>query len=222
MRGRGTTLGELRWPRTPEFLSAATRLQASALGIILNAVWTGYDSFVLEVLSGVDLTQADAEVERSITQSLVPFIQRVIDPRAPFYVQHAFRENETRLAPPAQAPEYDMAFVLWANMRIAWPLEAKVLRTDRAIGAYIRDIKEQFLTCRYAPFSRSGGMVGYLIRGSALVAFAEIENALHLRLVLEPLVPSRDHRRSNHTRIGPTGKPYPRQFTCHHFMLSMF
>ncbi|TFH51772.1 MAG: hypothetical protein E4G89_01940 [Methanothrix sp.] len=62
----------------------------------------------------------------------------MMDGAEPFFVQHNSYEHESRKAPPAQAPEYDIAFVLYQNERIKWPLEAKVLRTQQGISEYVR------------------------------------------------------------------------------------
>jgi hypothetical protein len=100
-----------------------------------------------------------------------------------------------------------------------WPLEAKVLETPRALAEYERDVREEYLTCRYAPFSSSGAMLGYLISGSALDALANIAKKLGCVLDTVAEFPSRPHRLSNHRRSVPTGKPYPSDFRCHHLVL---
>jgi hypothetical protein len=64
-------------------------------------------------------------------------------------------EFETSYSDQAQPPSYDIAFILRVNERIILPLEAKVLPTERAIAKYIKEITGNYLTCRYAPFSRS-------------------------------------------------------------------
>ena len=81
----------------------------------------------------------------------------------PFYVQHGPFERETMRPPPAQPPEYDLAFVFRADERIMWPIEAKVLETPGGVADYVRDIREEYLKCRYGPFSASGAMLAYLL-----------------------------------------------------------
>ncbi|MHC5833845.1 MAG: hypothetical protein ACYT04_000000102060, partial [Nostoc sp.] len=83
----------------------------------------------------------------------------------PFDVQHEVYEFESRQSAKAQPPQYDIAFILRANDTIIWPLEAKVLISDGAVAEYIKEINGNFLTCRYAPFSSEGGMLGYLFFG---------------------------------------------------------
>jgi hypothetical protein len=73
-----------------------------------------------------------------------------------------------------QPPEYDLAYVLRADERIMWPLEAKVLETDGDVGEYIKDLKNEFLTCRYAPFSSEGAMLAYLLSGKPEIVFGNL------------------------------------------------
>lgn len=137
----------------------------------------------------------------------------------PFTCRHAFREFETRLPPPAQAPEYDIAFVLLDNERIAWPVEAKVLRSDGAVAPYVADVREQYLTCRYAPFSCSGAMVAYLLEGETDVLFANLSKRLATDLIEPSESRGRAHRVSHHTWQVPSNRTYPRAFACHHLAM---
>ena len=159
------------------------------------------------------------DLERSITQLLEPRISGAMTGFEPFYVQHGPFERETKLPSPAQPPEYDLAFVLRADERIMWPLEAKVLETPRAVSDYVQDVRNEFLTCRYAPFSDSGAMLGYLISGSAADALTSIASKLgcDLHEVLEH--GTRPIRVSKHTRSVPEGKSYPSAFDCYHLVL---
>ena len=100
-----------------------------------------------------------------------------------------------------------------------WPLEAKVLETPGTLAAYERDVREEFLKCRYAPFSGAGAMLGYLLTGSATETLAAI--AVKLNCILEPVAAfgDRPHRVSSHHRIVPSGKDYLEDFRCHHLIL---
>ncbi|WP_377828410.1 hypothetical protein ACFKHW_32070 [Bradyrhizobium lupini] len=137
----------------------------------------------------------------------------------PFYVQHSPFEHETMAPPPAQPPAYDIAFVVRAEERIMWPIEAKVLETPGAVAAYERDVRQEFLTCRYGPFSEEGAMVGYLLTGLAVDALTAIEKSLGCALNTVPAFASRPHRASSHKRTVPIGKSYPINFRCHHLIL---
>lgn len=182
--------------------------------IMLGFIWRGYDQMQSDkpVVDGRDL-------ERSITQLLALRIARVMSGDEPFDVQHGPSERETMQPPPAQPPQYDMAFILREEERIMWPMEAKVLETSGAVAEYIKDIHEQFLTCRYAPFSGEGAMLGYLLSGTADDAFQNISKKTPCKLEDHPAFSSRLQKLSSHTRNVPSGKTYPLRFCCHHLML---
>src|ERR1039457_4224810 len=116
----------------------------------------------------------DRDLERSITQLLEPRIRDAMTGDEPYYIQHGSFERETMAPPPAQPPAYDLAFVLRADERIMWPLEEKGLETPGTLAEYEREVREQYLTCRYAPFTASGAMLGYLLSGMATDALARI------------------------------------------------
>jgi hypothetical protein len=182
--------------------------------IMLAFVWQGYDQMRRESprVDGGDL-------ERSITQLLEPRIHRQMSGDEPFYVQHGPYERETKEPPPAQPPQYDLAFILREDERIMWPLEAKVLETAGAVSEYVKDIREQFLKCRYAPFSSEGAMLGYLLSGRPSDAFLNISDKLPCRLEDHPSFRSRPQKLSNHYRNVPPAKAYAPVFRCHHLML---
>jgi len=196
------------------FVAAARGWMQGAESEMLDRVWKGYDALLAErpPFDGSDL-------ERSVTEHLEIGIQGSMSGYEPFVVQHGPHERETKLPAPAQPPQYDIAFVFLADRRLMWPLEAKVLITPGALADYIADVNEQFLTCRYAPFSASGAMVGYLLTGEETTALTNIGARLG-----GPLAPSKTHTDrptgvSAHTRTVPEGKPYPVQFECHHLIL---
>ena len=179
----------------------------------LRFIWQAYDD-MRACRPHVD----PRDLERSITQLLEPRVRDRMSGDEPFYIQHGPFERETMRPPPAQPPEYDLAFVFRADERIMWPIEAKVLETARGVAAYVRDIKNEFLTCRYAPFSSSAAMVGYLLSGSAEDVFASV--AGRLRCTLDPVSehPTRRNRLSQHRRNVPADKPYPVAFVCYHLI----
>lgn len=181
---------------------------------MLGFIWRGYDQMQSDkpVVNGSDL-------ERSITQLLAPRIDRAMSGDEPFYILHGPFERETMQPPPAQPPQYDIAFILREEERIMWPMEAKVLETSGAVSEYIKDIHEQFLTCRYAPFSGEGAMLGYLLSGTAGDAFQNIAKKTLCELEDHPAFSSRPQKLSSHTRNVSSGKTYPSRFRCHHLML---
>jgi len=218
---RGGTLGENRWPEAPEFVQAAERLQANARSILLRAIWDGFDRLRAEVLTAFDPSVVDEEIERSITQYLTPQIRRSLPQPSPYEVEQGWYEFATRLPAPAQPPLYDIAFVLRSNERVALPLEAKVLRTHGAVADYVHDLKEQFLTCRYAPFSSEGAMIGYLLSGDPAKALENIASKGEIILEVTGDFPTRPYRWSRHRRYPPPGMKSPVEFGCHHFIFAI-
>lgn len=159
------------------------------------------------------------DLERSITQLLAPRIDRAMSGDEPFYVQHGPFERETMQPPPAQPPEYDIAFVLRKEERIMWPMEAKVLETSGTVSEYIKAIREQFLTCRYAPFTGEGSMLGYLLSGTTDETFENIAKKTPCEMKDHPAFSSFPQKLSQHNRNVPMGKTYPSTFCCHHLIL---
>jgi hypothetical protein len=181
---------------------------------MLGFVWQAYDVLVAN-MPYVD----NRDLERSITQLLEPRIRDAMSGDEPYYIQHGPFEHETMAAPPAQPPAYDLAFVLRADERLMWPMEAKVLETPNQTAAYLRDVQEEFLTCRYAPFSKAGAMLGYLLTGTPESALAAIEGKIGKTLNQVANFASRAHRLSEHDRAVPQGKVYPKSFVCHHLVM---
>lgn len=186
---------------------------------MMTFIWKAYDLLSVDVLSHIDCSQADENLERNITELLELKIHEVMTGDEPFYVQHNSYEYETAKPPPAQPPEYDIAFIMNQNSRIKVPLEAKVLKTDGTVADYIRDLKNEFLTCRYAPFVDVGVMLGYLLSGNPKTAFQNIGKKSGYSLMPHPNFSNRNHRVSDHTRSVPAGKTYPSGFRCHHLMM---
>jgi len=215
------TLSERRWPDTPEFNAELRRLRAGSSIRLLELVWSGYDAFCAEVLARVDCCQEDGDLERDITQRLEPKIREGMTGYEPFYVQHGPYEHESWLGPPAQPPEYDMAFVLRSNPRIMWPLEAKVLRTDGSVAEYVKEVKSNYLTCRYSPFSSEAAMLGYLVDGESENVFNNITEKGDWKLARHGHFSHRDHRTSDHKREIQEGKSYPIEFRCHHLVFRL-
>lgn len=210
------------WPSSPAapaapdpvFVALACDWMSDPAQCLLGFIWAAYDAMCANppVIDTRDL-------ERSITQLLEPRINDLMTGDEPFYIQHSSFERETMAPPPAQPPAYDLAFVLRADERIMWPLEAKVLETPGTMAEYLHDVREQYLTCRYAPFSGSAAMLGYLLSGKAAEALDQIAKKLGCTLNVVKEFPSRPHRFSIHRRIVPAGKTYPLDFECHHLIL---
>ena len=219
MSSRRRTIAEARFPGGPAFQSLISSWAGDATIRILGFVWAGYDRLRSDILDHVNAAKADEDLERSVTQLIEPRIREAMSGDEPFDIQHGSYEEETREAPPAQPPQYDLAFVLRANPRIMWPLEAKLVRGKGDVSRYIRAIRENFLTCRYAPFSGEGAMLGYLLVSDANAVFASIEKSVPCNLIDVPEFKGRPHKRSTHSRTVPVGKNYRRVFNCHHMLM---
>lgn len=221
LASRRYTFSERRWPDTPEFATVARRWNKDAIDVLFGLIWHGYDLLLVEVLRNADWYDVKDDVERDITELLEPLIRRAMTGFEPFEFQHGRHERETRCVPPAQPPQYDLAFYLREQPRVSLPLEAKVLHTDQALAEYVSDLRQEFLTCRYAPFSTVGAMLGYLMKGKPSSVFSKLERVVPCELRQHEGFPKREHRVSNHRRTVAPGKIYPVDFQCHHLILSM-
>jgi hypothetical protein len=217
----GQTYSERRWPNITEFNTILRDWKQAGSTILLTIVWKAYDRFFAEVLAHVDCSQDDEDLERDITQLLEPKMDEMLTGYEPFYVQHGSYERESRKAAPAQPPQYDIAFVLYSFPRVMWPLEAKVLRTSNNVTEYVHEIRSNFLTCRYSPFSSEAAMLGYLLDGDSDIAFKNIEDKGSWKLSLHPHFLDREHRTSDHNRKVPEGKSYPTHFRLHHLIFRL-
>ena len=198
----------------PTFVALASSWMRSPATRFLDFVWRAYDDTKTSPL------QVDPrDLERSITQSLEPRIRKVMTGDEPFFIQHGPYERETMQPPPAQPPQYGLAFVFRAKETVMWPIEAKVLETSGRVAHYVHDIEHEFLTCRYALFSDSGAMLGYLLCGDHNDAFNAIERRLGRTLHVVPEHIGRASRCSRHDRTVPNQKPYPSTFDCYHLIL---
>jgi len=201
-------------PVDPAFVAQACAWLKSPSQNVLRFVWSGYDQMVRDqpAVDGRDL-------ERSITQLLEPRVRAAMTGYEPFYVQHGVFEHETMAAPPAQPPQYDLAFVWRTDERVMWPLEAKVMTTPKTIAPYAADVAGEFLTCRYAPFTSSGAMLGYLLSGRTTATFAQIAKKMNIQLFATAASSERAERVSQHRRVVPAGKSYSSLFDCYHLLL---
>lgn len=215
---RGTSLSELCFPMNPSYSVVRDQLLSQYVSVIVSSLWKAIELLKAEVVQHYNVADADADLERGITQLIEPRVRKFLPDDCPFYVQHGTFEMETRLPPPAQSPAYDLAFVLNQNPRICWPVEAKVLRTPGQIAPYLADIVEQFLTCRYAPFSGSGAMMAYLLDGDVDLLAQNLTRNMEDNFVKDD-----EHLAqyiSTHQRTVPEGKNYPAGFQCYHILVS--
>lgn len=203
-----------RSPHDPAFIALAQAWMGNPSKQFIGLVWAGYAA-MRAALPVID----ERDLERSITQLLEPRIRSVMSGDEPFYIQHGPYERETMQKPPAQPPQYDLAFVLRSDDRVMWPIEAKVMETPNTVARYVKDVRDEFLTCRYGPFSNSGAMLGYLLAGDSSDALSAIGTALGCTLELLADHPDKPASLSRH-RTVPMGKSYPARFECYHLILS--
>jgi hypothetical protein len=220
---RRLTLGELRYRKKPT-LATLQQWSTEFSTNMLTSVWEGFDQLSREVFT-VDPKQAEDDIERSITELLEPRIQRHIPDHAPYYLQHASAERESRSKAPAQPPIYDLAFVFWEDETFKWPLEAKVLKADTraAVSRYVSCLREKFLTFKYSPFSSEAAMLGYLFSGQPGKAFISIAEEARCELAAHPEFSVRNHMISEHVRTVPENKKdrYTAELRCHHLMMAI-
>jgi len=216
---RNIDLGRATQPPPPEFMHVSRQVKQNISAQIARCLWEAYDLLKKEMLREPFRNPDDYLLECSITEELESRVHDTMSGEEPFRVQHECREWESCLPDTTRPPQYDIAFVLRANSRAKWPVEAKVLRTPGQVAAYVADLNEQFLTCRYAPRSSEGAMLGYLLSGTPDAAFAAISAAVSSPLVDYAEATGRSHKTSDHVRTVSTCKNSPAKFRCHHLIM---
>src|SRR5690606_36584150 len=96
-------------------------------------------------------------------------------------------------------------------------------RTPKNVAPYVSDIKNEYLTGRYAPFTRSAAMVGYLLQGDISEVPNHIEKSLGVKLKPYAIFASSfSHHYSQHNRrlTNPDWASGP--FECHHLVMPMW
>jgi len=209
---------ERRWPHTPLFQQVARRWCEDQSYLLLDLVWRGCDRLLAEDLSAVCLCADDEAKEESLNHLVAVHIDQCKSGDEPFYVDHQPPEQTKRKRGRGKSPQPDIGFTLYEFPRTIWPLEAKIMADEEDVGPYLAEIEGNFLTGRYATFSSEGAMLGYLLRGEVVRAFAILGDRLRQTPERHPRFPDRPHRVSNHRRQVQQGGP-PRLFTCHHLLL---
>jgi hypothetical protein len=221
---RRITIEKALYPQLPgpEFLDTWARDYSNR---ILEIVWQAYDLLAAELISKHEITRAILDLENSLTEELVRRIEQVLSGYEPYRVICQCAERETMFQSGVRPPTYDIAFVLRENERLKWPIEAKVIEKDTptSLSDYCNDLNQNFLCCRYAPYSSEGAMVGYLLAGEADTVFSIIETKLPSILAVHSIFDKRSHRYSTHERNHKTciELKSPASFQCHHLILKM-
>jgi hypothetical protein len=215
------TYFERRWPNTPRFQELAKVWCEDQSRGLLDLVWQGFDLLFQKDLSNVPVSPKDETIEETLNALLCVRISECLNGFEPFTVFPEPPELARRKGGKAKPPKPDLGFVMWENLQCVWPLEGKVLKGDRAIAPYVKEIKVNFLTGRYATFSSEGAMVGYLLKGDPKKTFKCLEQKLMAKLTLHQHFPNRDHRLSHHSRQTLPDPNSPKDFCCHHLILAL-
>lgn len=190
---------------------------------MIGIVWDAYDHVLSNDWSAIDWSIDFEDLERTLSEDLAVAIADHTNPYMPVAAVHGPYERESRKKAPAQPPQYDIAFRWRKDPRLFWPLEAKVIRddadTDGNLKDYIETLKDRFLTGRYAPYTASGSMVGYIKKGNPDKVADNIQRRLATPLQTDAAFLSRKHRISEHSRVSPPGKDYPPSFLCYHLLM---
>src|SRR5688500_8897652 len=106
---RGITPLQANFPIPEDFIATITAMQSGALERLFDCVWIGFDE-VKE--RRFDVTEADENIERGITQFICQPIRDALGVDAPFYLEHHPFEDETRITAGGAPPAPDLAFIL--------------------------------------------------------------------------------------------------------------
>ncbi len=212
------SLTEQLYPIPNDFKESIKGFKDDAFEILLGYVWQGYEQLINDIRK-IKLNPDTPILEDEITNNLYIKIANIMPSEGNFILKSWQKEYETKKEGASKTPEYDLAFALRSNHRKMFCLEAKILKTDKDKSNYIKEIEHNFLTARYSPFSREGGMLGYLIQGSPEVFFKNLKNK-NFNLMDYPKFPGKPHKYSKHKRAKIKNPNYPKNFTCHHLILS--
>lgn len=207
---------EVAYPLPRDFVTSIQAWRQDAIAVLMGYVWAGTRNLI-ETLP-IDFKQDMEHLERGLNQVLAQCIRDAITDRAPFFVEHHPFEDQGRDPRGGQPKAPDLAFYLRANLRASLPIEAKVLETDGAVADYVKEINENFLECRYAPYSSHGAMLGYLRKGTVDKALKSIQSSMKCTLVLLEALEQWKHHTSRHNRVSASCQGCPPDFTCHHMI----
>jgi hypothetical protein len=191
---------------------------------ILDLLWRAYDRLLSTKLSTVNIHDAELQLERSVTALLSDEMQDILHEDGgycSYRISHERWEMETLAPTSNRPPQYDIAFVWRDHAYLKWPCEAKILKHEKDVSAYIRDVQNAFVPCIYAPFSGSAAMLGLLITGNPQEALRLIGTGLGLTLIQHPLHSGRPHGQSTHARKVPKGKNYPNPLNLNHLIMEL-
>jgi hypothetical protein len=209
------------FPETAEFTACLKKLRGDGVKVILGYVWAGFDHFKTEVLDkNPPPTRDNADLERDLTEMLYPHILQALPASLPYYLQHEKKERE-QAVPGRQPPEPDLSFILFSNIRITFSMDSKVVERDGVanIADYVDTVRNRFVSCVYAPFSKEGAMLAFLLDGSVKTMFRSLGTAMGCSVSRAAYITARNHKTSKHNRTAAACKH--KKFRCHHLVMPM-
>jgi hypothetical protein len=212
---RNCTPVQRNYPVPEDFVALANRLRPKAVDELLRCIWQGFDQLVSEEF---DVTKEDTQLEDDISFAAYCRIQDSMPAYSPFSPIHQPREREHR-QPTGMPPTSDLGFRMrGGNVRSHFTIEAKVVRTERAVSQYVSEVTDNLLTGRYSTFSSEAVMLGYLLSGTPDVTFDAIATSLRCALNTHPRFANKNQRWSDHRRNIEPASP-PQSFRCHHLLI---
>lgn len=216
---RRPTIHELIWPKDSSFDSL--RAWPTNFGVqVLARVWEAFDNLQVDVIQHVSDWNDLEHVERSLTDLHFDKIVELQSLEEPFLPTREVPDFESRSSASAMPRSNDFGFkIRGGDLRLVWPLEAKVISTLPRITDYLRDLNSKYLACKSSPFSHEAALIGYLLGVDSEDVLQKIGQEFPLHSNGIAAFANRVHRCSDHNRKVPTGKHYPNQFRCHHLLM---
>jgi|GEM_PF-6518235 len=185
---------------------------------LLHAIWNGWDEArANKILPAGGILESDLQKELTISDILVPYIARQLNSKgSSFYLRPESPEFKSAHSPRAQPPSLDLSFRTTVDLRLSWPIEAKIIENSSNVEKYCNEIRSNFMSGRYSRFANSGAMLGYLLRGKSSDAFSTIQKNLGTKLNIDDRFVDRDHRYSKHKRTINENQD---TISCHHLIL---
>ena len=212
------TLSEQAWPMDDESRRQAQDWASGVTAQVLDWTWRAFEALHANVLSHVDMTQPLDQLERDLTSKHFIEIQRIFvaetDGFPSIIPHHEFPENQSRPGGCGKPPASDICFIWYANQRVTWPIEAKVVPTPGALAKYLRDVNK-FTDGIAAPFVGEGAQIAYLRTGTPRDFFDNLRRSAGMSSLQHSQdFPNRPHKVSAHPR-----NPAP-DLRLHHLAMS--
>jgi len=217
-----TILDDLFPDNSPEFAAIADAWPRHVVVEMLTLVWDGFDRLkATPNFKALDFSKNYAQLERSLTdlhQIEVTQLWRRGSGFESFIPHHEPWEFENLAGRSARPPSGDIGFVLVANRRLRWSVEAKVMESATDIFRHLGDLKK-YLEGKSSPLSIEAALGGYVLKGSANDIFNALGRELKTELKPLPELAKKPHRTSHHLRDkNKLPNATPSRFMCHHML----